>query len=170
MKTRHLIGAAAALALAGCASLPARVPLIADPEGQALLQGEWVGDYSSPSTGRAGNITFMLETHADSTICRGDVMMIPQGSNDALLPAESWMLGVQPESTAPSILQIELLKVTGDQLSGTIQAYRDPVTGHSISTTFEGTIRGNAITGELVSVDAKTGDRFTGPWQVIRKN
>jgi len=74
-----------------------------------------------------------------------------------------------PETTGPSVLQIELLRVTGDQLSGTIQPYRDPVTGHSISTTFEGTIRGDQITGELVSVDAKTGDRLIGQWQVMRK-
>lgn len=169
MRIRYLIGAAAALSVAACASLPAPVPLIADPEGKRLLQGEWVGEYSSPATGRAGSITFLLEQHGDSTTCRGDVMMIPQGASEPLPRAEGWTLGMGPETTGPSVLQIELLRVTGDQLSGTIQPYRDPVTGHSISTTFEGTIRGDQITGELVSVDAKTGDRLIGQWQVMRK-
>jgi hypothetical protein len=173
MRIAYALVIATAASAAACASLPAPVALQADPEGQRLLAGQWDGEYENPATGRAGSITFSLVQH-DTAICNvhaehahGDVLMVPRGSSEPLPPSEGWNEG-RPEQT-PSVLGIELIRVTGDQLTGMLQPYRDPVSGHSISATFDGTIRGNVISGEFVSVDGKTGERMIGTWQVTRR-
>lgn len=174
MRIRYLMGTAALLALHACATLPAPVTLVADPEGKSLLAGEWAGEYWNPATGRSGSIMFSLEQH-DTTLCNvhaehahGDVLMVPLGG-EALPPAQAWEIG-KSERQAPRVLGIELIRVRGDRLTGTLEPYRDPDTGYPVSTTFEGIISGDEISGNFVTINAQTGQRLMGNWRVLRKN
>ncbi len=161
------IAVAALSGAAACATLPAPVPLVADPEGKRLLAGEWVGQYENPATGRSGSITFLLHQHADTTECRGDVLMIPRGASDPRPTQEA--IG---EQSAPEmrVLRIDQLTVMGDQLSGIIEPYRDPETGNPINTRFDGQIVGDRISGQLISAGGKTGPQAVGTWEVTRRN
>jgi hypothetical protein len=164
--------AAVAAFAAACATNPGPVPLVADPEGRELLEGEWAGEYASPQTGRVGSIAFSLVQH-DTGACgvhgehaHGDVLMIPRPMNDPGAPDGEY----QSPASNPQVLGIDLMRVSGDRLTGYIQPYRDPETGLPVSTTFEGTIAGGRITGEFVTVNSKTGERYVGSWEVRRKN
>lgn len=172
MKLRYLIGLSALMLFNACASMPAPVTLIADPEGKLLLAGEWVGEYWNPATGRSGSIAFSLVQH-DTSACgvqgehaHGDVLMIPQGG-EPLYSAEAWEIGVQGRQT-PSVLGIELIRVQGNRLTGTLEPYRDPDTGQPTSTTFRGIISGDEISGDFETVSGKTGQRLMGMWRVLR--
>jgi hypothetical protein len=172
MPFRYVAGIALLLAANACATMPAPVPLVADPEGKLLLAGNWVGEYWNPATGRSGSISFSLVQH-DTTQCNvhaehahGDVLMVPLGG-EALPPAEGWEIG-RAEREAPTVLRIQLIRVRGERLTGTLEPYRDPDTGNAVSTTFEGIINGDEIRGDFVSVDARTGQRFMGNWRVLR--
>jgi hypothetical protein len=174
MRVKYLIGGAALLALNACASMAAPVTLVADPEGKKLLEGEWVGEYWNPATGRSGSISFSLVQH-DTSLCNvhaehahGDVLMVPLGG-EPLPPSEAWEIG-KTERQAPAVLGIQLIRVHGDQLTGTLEPYRDPDTGQPISTTFEGIISGDEISGDFVTVNAENGQRLMGQWRVVRKS
>jgi len=169
MRRARMAWMAVIAASAGCATLPARVPLVIDPAGKQLLAGEWLGEYESLGTGRSGSITFMLVEHQDSTVCRGDVLMIPRGANQAVQAIDGVSRPGEQQAPDLRVLSIDLLKVEGDHVTGTIQSYSDPETGHPISTTFDGRITGDIITGQLVSVDGRTGREAVGTWQVSRK-
>jgi hypothetical protein len=171
---RALIRVTPLLVAAACATNPAPVPLVADPEGKRLLAGEWVGEYSSPETGRVGSIAFSLVQH-DTGACgihaehaHGDVLMIPRESPDAGRTANGEYQTVEG-APSPQVLRIDLMRVVGDHLTGTIEPYRDPETGYAVSTTFEGTITQDFIVGEFVTVNARTGDHLAGTWTVKRK-
>jgi hypothetical protein len=159
----------------GCATNPGPVPLAIDPQGEELLDGVWGGQYWS-SSGRSASITFMFVMHEGvCEICgmeglhaHGDVLMVPRGLNDPVEPAGG---EYQPVDTdpAPQVLQMEMVHVTGDRISGTIEPWRDPETGHPLSSTFEGTIAGDRISGEFITIDGKTGERDVGSWEVKRR-
>ncbi|MBI4419893.1 MAG: hypothetical protein HY560_03640 [Gemmatimonadetes bacterium] len=174
MKTLRMpvIAAAAVLGL-GCAVNPAPVTLVADPKGEQLLAGEWVGQYFSDA-GREGSIAFSLVPH-DTTKCgghgehaHGDVLMIPRGTTQMLRPAMNEDEG--QEHPTPAVLTIELIRVTGDRVTGYLTPYRDPDTGVILSTTFEGQIVGDRITGTMTTINGKTGERLFGRWEVVRRH
>ncbi|HEY2824101.1 MAG TPA: hypothetical protein VGI83_01005 [Gemmatimonadales bacterium] len=162
---------AAMMMMPGCATRPAQVPASIDPAGRMLLTGEWSGTYESPSKSRSGYITFELEQDADSTVCRGDVLMVPRENGQ---PVRTPITGVDPRTgqqyVAPRLLAIEALRVTGDKLSGRIEPYNDPETMHPVRTSFEGRIKGEAIRGSLVTTDEQTGQQFMGTWVVTRQH
>jgi hypothetical protein len=167
--------AVTAALVAGCATNPAPVRLVADPEGEKALDGVWAGDYNT-AAGRAGSITFMLVMHEGvCEICgmtglhaHGDVLMIPRGMHDALRPVDGEYQS--PETGLdPQVLQFEMVHVTGNHISGTIEPYRDPETGHPFSSSFEGTIAGERMSGEFIIINGKTGERDIGTWEAARK-
>jgi hypothetical protein len=173
MRGLMMMAAAAAMGW-GCATTPDPVPLVIDPQGEQMLNGVWAGEYNSGS-GRAGSITFMFVMHEGvCEICgmegihaHGDVLMIPRGLNDPVQPADGEYQGAG--DTGPQVLRMEMVHVTGNHVRGTIEPYRDPETGHSLSSTFEGTIAGDRITGEFITVDGRTGIRDVGSWDAKRK-
>ena len=163
---------AAFLAAVGCAVNPAPVPMVADPEGKRLLAGDWVGEHYSDA-GREGSISFSLVPH-DTTQCggqgehaHGDVLMVPRGATRALEPVFDEGSGEDPLTS--QVLTIELLRVAGNEVTGTLTPYRDPQTGVLLSTTFQGRIVGDTIKGTMVTVNGRTGEQFYGRWDVVRK-
>jgi len=69
-----LLGATAALLIAGCAGTSPRTPVSGTISDVALLAGEWSGDYSGGAHGRTGGISFHLEAGTDTA--HGSVTML----------------------------------------------------------------------------------------------
>lgn len=151
-------------AIAACASNPAQVNLVADPAGLNQLVGEWTGDYSSRETGRSGSIVFKLIAGEDHA--HGDVVMVPAGMDRPLEPYSEVAAGAE---RLPQVLTISFVRATGNNVSGTLAPYRDPVCGCSLATTFEGELKGDRIAGTFVTYHGQTGERQTGQWEVVRK-
>jgi hypothetical protein len=136
---------------------------VADVRG---LVGEWAGEYTSDGLGRSGSITFTLA--ADGDTARGDVIMIPRGLHAPLQPAREPQDGLR--TRAPEVLTINFVRVTGNQVDGSLAPYVDPECGCILYTSFVGRLAGNMIGGTFVSLNAAMGTmRQTGTWNVVRR-
>jgi hypothetical protein len=165
MRNSMLAVALGTAVLAACAANPAPVPLTADPEGQALVIGEWSGDYYTSDGGRAGSILLRFERHDTSEVaCFGDVVMVPRVAIN--LPPDE---GRDANMLDPvRVLSIEHVDVQGHNVSGEMAPYTDPETGENLRTWFEGRISGDTIEGTLFTIHARSGEQAKGRWQVTR--
>lgn len=149
-----------------CKSLPSPFPLAAEPTEIAAMAGEWEGEYSSPSTGRAGSIHFTITAGKDTA--DGDVVMIPRGTTVPLRPVE--MSERQLARSLAEVLTIRFAQIDHGRASGTLTTYRDPECGCAMYTTFTGRMTSdNTMEGTFVatSPDLRTPQR--GTWKVTRK-
>ncbi|MGH9259550.1 MAG: hypothetical protein ACRD08_06560, partial [Acidimicrobiales bacterium] len=92
----RLRAAALAVIVAACASTPPPIPVTGTAGDITALVGEWIGEYSSPSTGRSGSISFKLSARGDTA--HGDVVMIPADWGRRLEP---WREGGPSTPTRP---------------------------------------------------------------------
>jgi hypothetical protein len=142
---KRLMTLALTLAASACAVNPPPVVVVGPAPEIAALAGEWIGEYHSVETGRSGSITFKLEAGKDTAY--GDVLMVPREANpitpESRFPSESMR-------TAPQVLTIAFVRVSGGMVSGEIQPYRSPDCGCLLSTVFRGEIRGDRIEGDFV--------------------
>ena len=159
------LGLGALFVLTACASAPAPVHLTADPEGRALLAGKWSGDYYTADGNRSGSIELWFDEHDTTGVeCRGDVVMVPRSE-----PSLSYEQGgITAPEEAIRVLSIETLRVTGHDVYGIIAPYQDPETGETLSTSFEGKISGDRISGTLLTIHGRSGDRALGTWEATR--
>jgi hypothetical protein len=167
--TRLGLVALACVSLA-CASKPTPVTVTGDAGDRASLAGKWSGDYTSPATGRSGSIVFNLSPSGDAA--NGDVVMIPRGYGKALVPygnATTAAGGAVSTAPASQVLTIKLVRVSGDTVSGVLDAYRDPECDCPVVTTFTGTLSGNTIDGTF-STRGSSNTPQTGTWRVKRAN
>lgn len=150
---------AAMIVTAGCVGPGLPVPIRGTVEP---LVGEWVGDYSSKETGRSGSIVFTLAAGTDTA--RGDVMMVPAN-------IEMPMPTTDPDPTHrhPQFLKISFVRCEGNDVTGWLDPYPDPDTGERVSTTFEGTIKGDKLQGTYTSYLEGSNRRRVGTWTVSRK-
>ena len=164
--TRLGLVALACVSLA-CASKPTPVTVTGDPGDRASLAGKWSGEYTSPATGRSGSIVFNLSPSGDAA--NGDVVMIPRGYGKALVPYGNATMAGGAVSTAPAsqVLTIKLVRVSGDMVSGVLDAYRDPECDCPVVTTFTGTLSGDTIDGTF-STRGPSNTPQTGTWRVKR--
>jgi len=174
IRRRHLITASLVLlpwaAVTGCRSTQGDVPVFASSTDMSALVGEWAGEYSSPATGRSGSIVFTLASGQANA--RGDVLMVPRGATQGLLPASG-----QPRSNAaatdtskaPQTLSITFVRVENGAVSGTLEPYRDPDTGATVTTTFVGSLDGDVIEGTFTSTSPAFPAPQTGRWRATRK-
>lgn len=156
-----------AVALA-CASKPTPVTISGDPSDRASLAGKWSGEYQSPSTGRMGSIVFNLSASGDAA--NGDVVMIPRGYGKALLPFnQGTAAGAAMQNTNNSqVLTIKLVRVSGETVSGVLDAYRDPQCDCPVETTFTGRLSGDTIEGTFTTRGTQANAPQTGTWRVKR--
>ena len=156
-----------AVALA-CASKPTPVTISGDPSDRASLAGKWSGEYQSPSTGRTGSIVFNLSASGDAA--NGDVVMIPRGYGKALMPFnQGTAAGAAMQNTNNSqVLTIKLVRVSGDTVSGVLDAYRDPQCDCPVETTFTGRLSGDTIEGTFTTRGTQANAPQTGTWRVKR--
>ena len=101
----------------------------ANPYVMSQLAGKWVGDYSSPSTGRSGSIVFNLS--GDRQSAQGDVIM---DSTIVNVPADPATVAAARGSHAADVLSISFVRAADDEISGKLAPYRDPNTGATVST------------------------------------
>ena len=168
MKITQLGLAALTCVSLACATKPTPVTVTGDVGDRASLAGKWSGEYTSPATGRSGSIVFNLSPSGDAA--NGDVVMVPRGYGKALVPyANATNAAGGTVSTAPvsQVLTIKLVRVSGDTVSGVLDAYRDPECDCPVVTTFSGTLKGDTIEGTF-STRGTTNAPQTGTWRVNR--
>ncbi len=165
--TQLCLAVSAGVALA-CASKPTPITVTGDTGDRASLAGKWVGEYNSPVTGRSGSIVFNLSPSGDAA--NGDVVMIPRGYGRALTPyGATSSAGVPMQNTAISqVLTIKLVRVSGDSVSGVLDAYRDPQCDCPVVTTFTGRVDRDTIDGTFFTRGSQTNTPQTGTWRVKR--
>ncbi|MFL5482883.1 MAG: hypothetical protein ACJ8AK_11905 [Gemmatimonadaceae bacterium] len=153
-----------------CATKPTPVTLSGEAGDRASLAGKWTGEYSSPSTGRSGSIVFNLSPSGDAA--SGDVVMVPRGLDRPLTPYTAGnapaAAGVQAPPSS-QVLTIKLVRVSGDTVSGVLDAYRDPQCDCPVVTTFTGNLTGDTIDGTFTTRGAQTAAPQSGTWRVTRK-
>jgi hypothetical protein len=153
-----------------CATKPTPVTLSGEAGDRASLAGKWTGEYSSPSTGRSGSIVFNLSPSGDAA--SGDVVMVPRGLDRPLTPYTAGnaaaVAGVQAPPSS-QVLTIKLVRVSGDTVSGVLDAYRDPQCDCPVVTTFTGNLTGDTIDGTFTTRGAQTAAPQSGTWRVTRK-
>ena len=156
---------AAGLGLSACAPPPAIA--LPGPRGSAdALIGEWDGSYSGPATGRSGSIWFKLVAGEDHA--HGDVLMKAQGSPSPYFRRAPGISERELQTQAPAMLAIHLVRVSGNQVDGFLDAYWDPLCNCEALTTFNGELFENRISGFFVTRLA--GDAVaTGRWEVTRR-
>ena len=91
------------------------ITVTGDSAARASLAGKWVGEYSSPATGRSGSIVFNLSPTGDAA--SGDVLMVPREYGKALTPYATTTTGgvpIQNPGSASQVLTIKLVRVAGD--------------------------------------------------------
>src|SRR5262245_6513090 len=154
---------ASAAFVAACSSNPAP-PVPVEGSDVSALAGRWVGEYSSPETGRTGSIVFELKS--GDKVARGDVLMKPKGSDSAAPPADS----AEALKTMPQVLNISFVSATGGVLRGTIDPYRDPSCDCTVQTTFVGRFAGkDAVEGTYTTTPEGSPKITTGRWKITRE-
>ncbi len=165
--SRLLLTSLAAVALA-CASKPTPITVTGDTSDRTSLAGKWAGEYQSSATGRSGSIVFNLSPSGDAA--SGDVVMIPRDYGKALLPySQASASGSAMQNTNTSqVLTIKVVRVSGDTVSGVLDAYRDPQCDCPVLTTFIGTLNGDTIDGTYSTRGTQANAPQTGTWRVKR--
>jgi hypothetical protein len=173
VKIIQLFLAASAGAVFGCASKPTPITVTGDSGDRASLAGKWVGEYNSPVTGRSGSIVFNLSSTGEAA--NGDVVMVPRGYGKALVPygpgaatGAATGAAVQNPSGGSQVLTIKLVRVSGDTVSGVLDAYRDPQCDCPVVTTFTGRVNGDEIDGTFITRGTLTAAPQSGTWRVKR--
>lgn len=161
-----LAAAACTLACSSSKNPAPAVPVAGERSDISTLAGRWEGEYSSEATGRSGSIVFELKP--GDTVARGDVLMVPKGSNAAAepsrLPGTSETL-----RTMPQMLNISFVSASGGVVKGTMDPYRDPDCDCEVQTTFVGRIAGNRIEGTFTTMGSGATPLATGRWSITRK-
>ena len=159
-------GALVALVLmvAGCATVPANMPVSGSASDVARLAGDWSGEYWGGPSGRNGAISFHLAAGSDSA--QGTVGMVYPGAP----------LGVPRavDSKRIQIVMVQDLAVTfvhaaGGGVTGRLDPYTDPACDCTAFTTFDGRIHGDVIDGTFSTSHGAGSSTATGKWKVKRR-
>ena len=157
---------ALAVALGGCSSAPAPVPVTGAPNDIAQIAGEWGGEYQGTNGGRSGSIVFQLAAGSDTA--RGDVVMFSNQQRETRLPQQDPTIGL-PIARTPAVLTIAFVRADSGGLEGRLTPYRDPDCDCILDTRFQGRVHGDVIEGTYVSRSDGAGIAQTGTWKVKRK-
>lgn len=157
---------AASVTMVGCSSTPPPVPLRAARADLEAMVGHWSGSYRSDATGASGSILF--ELHDVDSVARGDVMMVPESTGEALRPRRDHRQEQEP-AAAPRTLEIEFISVSRDRVLGSLAPFLDPACDCARFTTFEGRIEEDRISGTYVSRSERESSVRTGTWFVDRQ-
>jgi hypothetical protein len=160
-----LLLTAVACAASSCATTAAEIPLRGSPSGYKQLAGEWSGTYQSRATGRTGSIRFVLVDGEDHA--HGDVVMTSMITTGLPPPYAAGPSRYQPHAETHTYLTIRFVRVSGAEIQGVLEPYREPACDCEILTTFYGELTEDRIDGLYVSRIADS--IATGEWQVTRK-
>lgn len=152
------------LALAACGGPPPPVPVLADPADARQLAGEWVGEYGSVQTGRAGSIQFTLDSAEEHA--HGDIVMGPANRSWTGFDREG--TPPRPERMDAQILAIQFVRAAGGRVSGVLDPYTDPSCDCLVRTEFVGRLVADTISGTFEIRQVHGGTPRTGEWRVVR--
>jgi hypothetical protein len=156
----------AAVILGACAPVVMKTPVSGSRPSVSRLAGDWQGDYYSVESGRRGVISFHLKAGADTA--EGDVIMQPTSDADPSAPNAAptpW----DAARAVNQVLSIRFAFATDTEVTGVLNAYRDPNCGCQLTTTFRGTIKGDVIEGTFHTEGEGTSHVPTdGRWRVKR--
>lgn len=155
-----------ATCIAACAGPNQPVPMVGPAADIAALAGEWDGYYEADNLGRHGTIDFHLKAGADTAV--GEVIMIPGRWGRRAERAED-RLPKPEEVVMPAVLQIQFVQVSGGEVVGQMEPYRDPDCGCMLNTTFRGRLKGDTLSGTYSSLHEEGGPPATGTWRAVRK-
>ncbi len=113
------------------------IPTGGESKSLSALVGRWEGTYTNPSNGRTG--TIVLDFSSGGKEARGDILMIPPGSNARMPSAEETL------RTMPQVYEINFIDAAGSGLTGTVGPYEDPDYHCSAHSAFQGTLQGDTI-------------------------
>ncbi|HEY5615787.1 MAG TPA: hypothetical protein VIL52_07160 [Bacteroidota bacterium] len=167
---KYLIGASIVLFVAGaagCGTVQQPVRVFAGHAELQQLAGEWAGEYTSTTNDRNGLISFTLKAGTDSAF--GSIVMLapeaemnnPSRSYHYEGPVVSWKV-VQT-------LVISFVVMDGNRVRGTLEPYFDSNYQCTVTTLFEGFLRGDEISGIYSSTGSSLGLMTSGTWRVTRQ-
>jgi hypothetical protein len=166
----------ALMVLAGCASLASwgctlamrPVRLDAKPAEREALAGDWRGEYWMAAYDRHGTIAFKLVAAAEQAT--GDVLMISDrfGWPYVWMPPTTGLSSRPMEPTTP-LLTIRFVRADRGMISGRMEPYWDPDRRCRASASFLGSLDGNVIKGNVVSVCEDDFRTLKRRWRVERK-
>jgi hypothetical protein len=85
------------------------------------------------------------------------------------LPRLNSPAGAKPsERPQTEFIAISFVRVAGNTVRGTLEPYRDPVTGCQLRTVFEGALDGDIIQGRYFTTNLDTKERYAGAWRAQR--
>ena len=144
------------------------IPTGGEKQSLSALAGHWEGTYTNPGNGRTG--TIILDFKSGGEEARGDILMVPPGSNAKPTSVE------ESVRTMPQIYEINFIQAEGNMLNGTVGPYEDPASHCSAHSVFGGTLQGDTIAGtfrtECLDPQGKPDPNVpatTGTWTVSRK-
>jgi hypothetical protein len=142
------------------------IPVQGTREDVSTVSGEWTGRYWSKETGRRGTIRFSLPAQADTGF--GDVDITFSPALEILRNASVKKDELNPKpSTA---IDIQVVRIQGGRLRGTMAPYWDPDCDCRAQTVFEGGIAKDRIAGTFETRRASTDRRvLTGKWEATRE-
>lgn len=156
----------AALIATACTPVVLKTPVSGTPTAVSRLVGDWQGDYTGGESGRRGVITFRLRAGADTA--EGDVIMQSRTDADPSAP-NAPPVGWESLRTTHEPLSIRFVFVSDSVVTGVLNPYRDPECGCALTTTFRGTLRGDAMEGTFHSEGSSISHIPTdGRWRVKR--
>lgn len=170
MKPTTLIIAAvgAIMLLPGCALRAPKTEVTADDSDLSPLVGQWSGEYNSKSTGRAGDISFVLR--AGEVSADGRIEMVAREPENVIVPTDRPVVNGRVTTPARRLLTIHFVRKEGRRVIGLVDPYIDPDCACRVTTTFEGafsdghTIEGTYSTSSSELAHIPTG----GQWKVTR--
>ncbi|MGZ3332550.1 MAG: hypothetical protein ACXU9O_10715 [Gemmatimonadaceae bacterium] len=170
MKPTTLVIAAvgAIMLLPGCALRAPKTEVTADDFDLTPLVGQWSGEYNSKSTGRVGDISFVLR--AGEVSADGRIEMVAREPENVIVPTDRPMVNGRVTTPARRLLTIHFVRKEGRRVIGLLDPYIDPDCACRVTTTFEGvftdghTIEGTYSTSSSELAHIPSG----GQWKVTR--
>lgn len=155
--------------LTGCARMRTPVPLAGDETSINMLTGRWAGDYKSEETGRSGSITFDLS--GDDNSAYGDILMVARPSAIQMPVFERQAVSEQIPRSNVEPIKVRFVRAQGGRIIGTLEPYKDPDCGGTLTTTFEGEFTSpDKIDGTFHSRGSDFGHiPADGKWSVTRQ-
>lgn len=170
MKPTTLIIAAVGviMLIPGCALRAPKTEVTADDFDLTPLVGQWSGEYNSKSTGRAGDISFVLR--AGEVSADGRIEMVAREPENVIVPTDRPMVNGRVTTPVRRLLTIHFVRKEGSRVIGLVDPYIDPDCACRVTTTFEGAFTdGHTIEGTYNTISSELAHIPTGgQWKVTR--
>lgn len=169
LTTLIIAGVGAIMLLPGCAPRAPKTEVTADDFDLSPLVGRWSGEYNSQSTGRAGDISFVLR--AGEVSADGRVEMVAREPEHVIVPTDRPMVNSRVTAPPTRVLTIHFVRKEGRRVIGLLDPYIDPDCACRVTTTFEGAFSdGHTIEGTYTTVSNSELAHIptVGQWKVTR--